>query len=62
MSKKETILIVEDDQFNIALMRELCESAGYLVEEANDGNTAIEKAVKNPPALVLLDIMMAGKD
>ena len=62
MAEKETILIVEDDQFNVALMRELCESAGYLVDEANDGNTAIEKAVKNPPALVLLDIMMAGKD
>jgi diguanylate cyclase (GGDEF)-like protein len=62
MADKETSLIVEDDQFNIALMRELCESAGYQVEEATDGNTAIEKAVKHPPALVLLDIMMAGKD
>jgi diguanylate cyclase (GGDEF)-like protein len=59
---KETILIVEDDQFNIALMRELCESAGYAVVEARDGNQAIEKAIENPPDLVLLDIMMAGKD
>ncbi len=62
MADKETILIVEDDPFNVALMRELCESAGYQVVEAHDGNQAIEKAVNNPPDLVLLDIMMAGKD
>jgi PleD family two-component response regulator len=62
MAEKETILIVEDDRFNIALMRELCESAGYEVVEAHDGDQAIEKAVKNPPDLVLLDIMMSGKD
>jgi diguanylate cyclase (GGDEF)-like protein len=62
VADQETILIVEDDQFNVALMRELCESAGYRVVEAQDGIQAIEKAVKNPPDLVLLDIMMAGKD
>ncbi len=62
MTDKETIMIVEDDQFNTALMRELCESAGYAVVEAHNGNQAIEKAVKNPPDLMLLDVMMAGKD
>ena len=62
MSKNEKILVVDDDKFNVALLRDLCESAGYQVIEANTGEDAIQKAIDNSPDLVLLDIMMPGKD
>jgi diguanylate cyclase (GGDEF)-like protein len=62
MAEKELILVVDDDKFNVTLMREMCESAGYRVVEAHDGHQAVEKAVAEHPDLILLDIMMSGKD
>jgi diguanylate cyclase (GGDEF)-like protein len=62
MKDQKRILVVDDDKFNTALMRELCENAGHFVEEANNGIDAIEMAISNPPDLILLDIMMSGKD
>jgi len=62
VTQQGTILVVDDDKFNVALMRELCETAGYEVLEALDGDAAIEKAVSARPDLILLDIMMQGKD
>jgi DNA-binding response OmpR family regulator len=62
MSKSERILVVDDDRFNCTLMRELCETAGFSVSEAHDGVEALERIRAEAPALVLLDIMMGGKD
>lgn len=62
MAEAETILVVDDDKFNLTLMRELCESAGYRVLEAGDGTSALELVLQQPPDLILLDVMMAGKD
>lgn len=62
MADKELILVVDDDKFNVTLMREMCESAGYRVIEAHDGHAAVEKAVADRPDLILLDIMLSGKD
>jgi len=62
MTAKEKILVVDDDKFNVTLMRELCENAGYDVVEAHDGSAAMELVDSEKPALLLLDIMMGGKN
>jgi diguanylate cyclase (GGDEF)-like protein len=62
MTDKEKILVVDDDKFNVTLMRELCETAGYAVAEAHDGIEAIKQVHAETPDLVLLDIMMTGKN
>ena len=62
MARRQKILVVDDDRFNAALMREICENAGYLVIEAHDGYQAVELAQAEAPDLVLLDIMMGTKD
>ncbi len=56
------ILVVDDDKFNVTLMRELCETTGYEVIEAHDGNEALDLARSESPDLMLLDIMMGGKN
>jgi phosphoserine phosphatase RsbU/P len=56
------ILVIEDDpvvRFNI---RSYLEDSGFRVEEAEDGATGIEIALKSRPDLVLCDLRMPGMD
>jgi len=62
MAEQQTILVVDDDRFNVTLMRELCQSAGYRVLEAHDGFEALRLARQEMPDLMLLDLMMSGKN
>jgi diguanylate cyclase (GGDEF)-like protein len=62
MSRQDTILIVDDDRLSVSVAREMCEKAGYKVIEANDGIQGLRIAQESKPDLVLLDIMMPGKD
>jgi two-component system cell cycle response regulator len=62
VNEPQKILVVDDDKFNAALMREICENAGYTVVEANDGDQVLEMAAEHEPDLILLDIMMSTKD
>ncbi len=62
MPDSQRILIVEDDDFNMKLLRELCEHTGYQVFEARSGDEAITKATSEPFDLVLLDLLLSGKD
>lgn len=55
----KTILIVDDDADLTLANRLVLESAGYAVEEAADGATALKKMRANKPDLVLMDVMMA---
>ncbi len=57
----KTILIVDDENKIRELIRLNLELAGYSCIEACDGNEAIKKISENPD-LVLLDIMLPGKD
>lgn len=50
------ILLVEDDPLLRHAFRLLLEDAGYAVHEAGTAAEAIERAVENRPALVLLDL------
>ena len=54
-----TILSVDDDAVNQAVIEILLQSHGYIVEQAMDGLEALDWLEKNPlPDLVLLDVMM----
>ncbi len=58
----EKILVVDDE---VALQETLAYSLkkeGYSVEVAGDGNVALEMARNSKPNLVILDIMLPGKD
>lgn len=56
------VLHVEDNPENRALVRALLESEGYVVIDAEDGPAGIEAAIREEPALVLLDINLPGLD
>ena len=52
------ILVVEDDPSVRGLLETLLVAEGYDVETASDGLAGLVKASSNPPALMLLDLMM----
>jgi signal transduction histidine kinase/DNA-binding response OmpR family regulator len=54
------ILVVEDDPAAAALMTEYFGTNGYEVEVVASGEDALERALTDPPALVSLDIRLAG--
>ncbi len=56
------ILIVDDDDNQRLLYRELFEDAGYEVVEARDGREAVARVVSDAPDAVVLDINMPGMD
>lgn len=56
------ILIVEDEAAIRELLRFNLQKEGYLVLEAEDGNTAVQIARAECPDLLLLDIMIPGMD
>ncbi len=56
------ILIAEDDQYIREGLRDLLETEGYQTVLAVDGTEAVTKYHEELPHLVLLDIMMPGKD
>ncbi|GIO23950.1 response regulator YycF [Oceanobacillus sp. J11TS1] len=60
MSQK--ILVVDDEQPIADILKFNLEKEGYQVVVANDGDTAIELAESERPNLILLDIMLPGKD
>lgn len=60
MAKK--ILIVEDDQDIVELLRYNLEKEGYKCYSANNGAAGLEIAIKNEPDLIILDIMMPELD
>jgi len=56
MSKR--ILIVEDQEDNRAILRDLLSQAGYDLIEAADGGEGVELAQKERPDLILMDIQL----
>jgi CheY-like chemotaxis protein len=54
----EKILVIEDNEQNRILMRQILTCHGYDVLEAADGLTGLEMARAHMPALILLDIQM----
>ena len=56
------ILIVDDHEDNVELLRARLESWGYAAEAAMDGFEALRKVELSPPDLILLDVMMPEID
>jgi len=59
---KRTILIIEDNEQNLYLLRFILEAHGYGVEAALDGQEGIDKAVRLKPELILLDVQLPVMD
>lgn len=59
---KHTILIIEDDEFLRSLATKRLEKEGYLLAVAVDGESAFNVAFEAKPALILLDLLLPGKD
>jgi len=59
---KYKLLLVDDEPDILEFLQYNLENDGYQVETATNGDMAIEKAISFNPDLVLLDIMMPGKD
>ncbi len=59
---KETILVVDDEQNIIELVRLYLEQDGYRVEAANNGRAALDKIKPLDPALMILDLMLPEID
>ena len=57
--KARRILVVEDDKVTQKLIADALRSAGYEVDTAHDGATAVKSARENEPDLVTLDINLA---
>ena len=56
------ILIVDDELLIRQVIKEYLELEGFQVEEAEDGEDAINKAQKTTYSLIIMDIMMPKKD
>ena len=54
------ICIVEDNDLNLKLFRDLLESNGYLVSFTQDGYDAFDLVCREMPALILMDIQLHG--
>lgn len=59
---KQRILVVDDEVPIQELIRFNLEQSGFEVEIASDGNEALEKFEANKPDLIVLDVMLPGKD
>jgi two-component system, cell cycle response regulator DivK len=56
------ILVVEDQEDNRAILRDLLTSAGFELIEAENGNDAVTVAAREKPDLILMDIQLPGID
>ena len=59
---KATILVIEDNELNMILVRELLTLEGYRVLEAYDAEKGFQMAREKKPAVILMDIQLPGMD
>ena len=60
--KNKTILVVEDNDLNMKLVKSLLEIGDYHVLEAMEAQTGIQLAREHRPDLILMDIQLPGMD
>jgi two-component system alkaline phosphatase synthesis response regulator PhoP len=61
LSEKRLLLVEDEPGLQLALSDRLS-SEGYTVETAGDGNTAITRATGEPFDIIVLDVMLPGRD
>ena len=62
MTGDARILVVDDIPANVRLLEAVLAPQGYNVVSATDGHAALELVASAAPDLVLLDVVMPGKD
>jgi CheY-like chemotaxis protein len=60
--ENKNILVIEDNELNMKLMREVLSIGDYQLIEAFDAETGIRLARKQKPFLILMDIQLPGMD
>ena len=58
----ELILVVEDNEKNLKLVRDLLQFNGYRTLEADTGERGLALAVEHAPRLILMDIQLPDMD
>jgi len=58
----ERILVVEDNELNMKLFRDVLVATGYRTLEATTAGEAVAQATVHVPDLVLMDIQLPGED
>jgi two-component system cell cycle response regulator DivK len=58
----ERILVVEDNEKNMKLFRDVLVATGYRTLEATTGSEAVDMATEHAPDLVLMDIQLPDLD
>ena len=61
MSDK-TVLYVEDNEYNLKMVRQLLARTAYRLIEARDGQAGVATALRELPDLILMDIQLPGID
>jgi DNA-binding response OmpR family regulator len=56
------VLVAEDDPTVSEVIARYLQREGYVVEQATDGADALDRAMANPPDLVVLDVMLPTMD
>jgi DNA-binding response OmpR family regulator len=59
---KRSILIIEDDDALLFGLKENFEMDGYETRTASNGKSGIKEALNSPPDLIILDVMLPGKN
>ncbi|MFB3099413.1 MAG: response regulator, partial [Acidimicrobiia bacterium] len=60
--QKATILIVDDEPFNVDYLQQLLSDLGFRTREAFGGKEALDSVADDAPDLILLDVMMPDID
>jgi two-component system cell cycle response regulator DivK len=58
----ERVLVVEDNEKNMKLFRDVLQAKGYTAIEATSGEEAVELATTHLPELILMDVQLPGMD
>ena len=56
------VLIVDDQPDNLTLLHDALDEAGYMVLVATNGESALQRAQRSLPDVILLDAVMPGMD
>ena len=54
----KTVLYVEDNEYNLKIVRQLLARTAYKLIEAKDGESGVETALRELPDLILMDIQL----
>ena len=62
MDKQVKILVVDDEERIRRLLKMYLERENYIIDEADNGDDALKKALENDYDVILLDLMLPGRD